>query len=63
MSSSLPTPARDQYLYRITSTEVLHQDEMRLFNTGWASIHLVSCVPRLVYDHRLVVTGELVGVK
>ena len=52
-----------QYLYRITSTKVLHQDEMKLFNTGWASIHLVSCVPRLVYDHRLVVTGELVGVK
>ena len=52
-----------QYLYRITSTEVMHQDELRLFNSGWASIHLVSCVPRLVYDHRLVVTGELVGVK
>ncbi len=52
-----------QYLYRITSTEVLQQDEMRLYNTGWASIHLVSCVPRLVYDSRLVVTGELVGVK
>ncbi|MCH7620281.1 MAG: sortase [Chloroflexi bacterium] len=52
-----------QYLYRITSTEVLQQDEMRLYNTGWASIHLVSCVPRLVYDYRLVVTGELVGVK
>ena len=52
-----------QYLYRIISTEVMHQDEIRLFNTGWASIHLVSCVPRLVYDHRLVVTGELVGVK
>ena len=52
-----------QYLYRITSTEVFHQDEIRLFNTGWSSIHLVSCVPRLVYDHRLVVTGQLVGVK
>ena len=52
-----------QYLYRINSTEVLHQDEIRLFNTGWASIHLVSCVPSLVYDHRLVVTGELVGFK
>lgn len=52
-----------QYLYRIITTEVLHQDELRLFNTGWASIHLVSCVPRLVYDHRLVVTGELVGFK
>ena len=52
-----------QYLYRIISTEVLHQDDIRLSNNGWASIHLVSCVPRLVYDHRLVVTGELVGVK
>ncbi|MFB3120266.1 MAG: sortase [Stenotrophomonas maltophilia] len=52
-----------QYLYRITATDVMHQDEMKLFNTGWASIHLVSCVPRLVYDYRLIVTGELVGVK
>ena len=52
-----------QYLYRLITTEVLRQDEIRLYNSGWASIHLVSCVPRLVYDHRLVVTGELVGVK
>jgi sortase (surface protein transpeptidase) len=52
-----------QYLYLVTATEVFHQDEMRLYNNGWASIHLVSCVPRLVYDHRLVVTGELVGIK
>lgn len=52
-----------QYLYRVISTEVVPEDEMRLYNTGWAAIHLVACVPRLVYDHRLIVTGELVGVK
>ena len=52
-----------QYLYRVTSTEVVPEEEMRLYNTGWAAIHLVACVPRLVYDHRLIVTGELVGVK
>ena len=52
-----------QYLYRIISTEVVPEDELVLYNVGWAAIHLVACVPRLVYDHRLIVTGELVGVK
>jgi sortase (surface protein transpeptidase) len=50
-----------QYLYRITSTQVVHQDELRLEDSGMATIHLVACVPALVYDHRLVVTGELAG--
>ena len=50
-----------QYLYRITSTEVVHQDELSLKDAGIASIHLVACVPALVYDHRLIVTGELAG--
>ena len=52
-----------QYLYRVTSSQVVHQDDMRLYDTGQATIHLVSCVPRLVYDHRLIITGELVGEK
>ena len=52
-----------QYLYRVTSTQVVHQDDIRLTRSGSATIHLVSCVPRLVYDHRLIVTGELIGVK
>lgn len=52
-----------QYLYRIISTEVVPEDELELYNVGWAAIHLVVCVPSLVYDHRLIVTGELVGVK
>ncbi len=52
-----------QYLYRIISTEIVPEDELELYNVGWAAIHLVACVPSLVYDHRLIVTGELVGVK
>lgn len=52
-----------QFLYRITSSKVVHQRDMRLYDTGYATIHLVSCVPRLVYDHRLIVTGELIGKK
>ena len=52
-----------QYLYLVTSTEILSETDMKLYNAGWASIHLVTCVPRLAYDHRLIVTGELIGIK
>jgi len=51
-----------QYLYKVTSTQVVHQNDMRLYDTGQATIHLVTCVPSLVYDHRLIVTGQLVGI-
>ena len=49
------------YLYRIIETRVVHQDEMKVSDTGAATLSLVVCVPRFVYDHRLIVTGELVG--
>ena len=52
---------QNRFLYRVTSTNVVHQSELELFESGRATIHLVSCVPRLVYDYRLVVNGELVG--
>ena len=52
-----------QYLYRITSSRVVPQEEMVLYDTGKATLHLVSCVPRLVYDHRLIISGELIGEK
>ncbi|HLF04710.1 MAG TPA: sortase [Dehalococcoidia bacterium] len=52
-----------QFLYRVTRTEVVPQEQLKLYNTGQATIHLVTCVPNLVYDHRLVVHGELVGIR
>lgn len=53
----------DQYLYQVFETKVVYQDDLRLEESSEPLVSLVACVPRLVYDHRLVVTGELVGVK
>ena len=59
--------ADDEYLYQITETKVVHQDDLAPHVYGQdppqATITLVACVPRMVYDHRILVTGELVGVK
>ena len=50
------------HLYQVTETAVVHQDDLHLYGSDEATITLVSCVPRLVYDHRLLVTAKLVGV-
>lgn len=54
---------QSEFLYRITSTKVVKADELVIHDSGMASIHLVTCIPRLVYDHRLIASGELVGYK
>ena len=53
----------ERFLYRVTGTRVVHRDNMRLTESNGANIHLVSCVPRLVYDYRLIVTGELIAMR
>ena len=53
----------DEYLYQVTETAVVYQDDLALYETDDSTITLVACVPRLVYDHRILVTGKLVGVK
>ena len=50
------------HLYQVTATEVVQQDDLRLYDSDEVTITLVSCVPRLVYDHRFLVTARLVGV-
>ncbi len=49
-------------LSTVTATDVVHQDDMRLYDTKGASITLVACVPRLVYDYRILVSADLVGI-
>jgi hypothetical protein len=63
------------FLYRITESFVVHQDQLRmdygylqglkpeyaLLDPTGPNIHLVTCVPRWSYDYRLVVSGTLVG--
>ena len=58
----LATQDGNTYLYKVSETEVMHQDDLRMYNADAARITLVACVPRLVYDHRILVTAELVGV-
>ena len=58
----LATQDGNTYLYKVSETEVMHQDDLRMYTADAARITLVACVPRLVYDHRILVTAELVGV-
>ena len=65
------------YLYKLTEAFVVPQDQLSTdylgmqqlkpefarLSPGNANLHIVTCVPRFVYDHRLVVSGELVGIK
>lgn len=51
------------YLYRITKTLTVHQDDLRIEDIPGSSIVMVTCVPRIVYDYRLLVMGEVIGVK
>ena len=51
------------YLYQVIATQVVQQDDLGLYDSDNATITLVACVPRLIYDHRLLVSAKLVGVK
>ena len=53
----------EQFLYQVTATRVVHEDDITLDGDGSPSIHLVSCFPRLVYDHRLIVDATLIARK
>ena len=52
-----------EYLYQVISGETVKPDELFLYPAGDSIITLVVCVPPLVYDHRLLVTAKLVGIK
>lgn len=52
-----------QFLYQAYKTEVVHQDSLELVNSQVAEITLVTCVPKYKYDHRLLVTASLIGVR
>lgn len=55
--------ANASFLYRLTSSEVLPEQALHTYDTGEPTIRLVTCVPALYYDYRLVIWGELTGVK
>ena len=50
-----------EYLYLVSETNLIHQDDMALYQAGEARVTLVTCFPRLRYDQRLLVTAQLIG--
>lgn len=50
-----------EFLYRVTETGFIHRDELRLEETSGSTVTLVASYPKLVYDHRLLVTAELLA--
>ena len=51
------------YLYAATHTDVIASDELHLSGSDRSTIHLTVPVPPGLFDHFLVLSGELVGVK
>lgn len=52
-----------EYLYGLRTSRVLAGEDLVVTNSDRAEVVLVTCVPRLIYDKRLVVSGDLVGIK
>lgn len=52
-----------EFLYRVQDFKVIPREELQLWDSSERTVTLVTCWPRFVYDERIVVTTELVGVK
>ena len=50
-----------EYLYLASGVRLMHESELTLDAAEGAQIALVTCYPRLKYDHRLIVTAQLIG--
>jgi sortase (surface protein transpeptidase) len=52
-----------EYLYRVTSTQQLHESDLVIAPAPDARITLVTCWPSRVYDQRILVHAELIGIR
>ena len=50
-----------EYLYIVSQTDLIDEKDMKLYQASDARVTLVTCFPRLRYDHRLLVTALLMG--
>jgi LPXTG-site transpeptidase (sortase) family protein len=54
---------KGEYLYEAVQTNVVQASELTLYPTSEPTLTLVTCIPRYVYDQRLIVSATLVGFK
>ena len=50
------------FLYMVESFRKIHGDDLELYKAEDHVVTLVTCWPRFVYDERILVTAELVGI-
>ena len=50
------------FLYMVESFRKIHGDDLELYKAEDSVVTLVTCWPRFVYDERILVTAELVGI-
>ena len=50
-----------EFIYRVTGTSQVHEDDLRLSNATDARITLVTCWPSRVYDQRVIVDATLIA--
>ena len=50
-----------EFIYRVTGTSQVHQDDLRLTSAEDAQITLVTCWPPRVYDQRVLVDATLIA--
>lgn len=50
-----------EFIYRVTSTSQVHQDDLKLTSSNDAQITLVTCWPPRVYDQRVLVDATLIA--
>jgi len=51
-----------KFIYNAYRTEMVHKDDLEVFDLGQNEITLVTCYPHFIYDHRLLVRAYLVGI-
>ena len=52
-----------EYIYQVYKSEYVHENDLLITDSGKMDITLVTCYPKLVYDHRLLVTAALVDMQ
>jgi len=50
-----------EFIYRVTGTSQVHEDDLKLSMAKDAQITLVTCWPRRVYDQRILVDATLIA--
>lgn len=53
--------AEAEFIYRVTGTRQVHQDDLKLTSADDAQVTLVTCWPTRVYDQRVLVDATLIA--